>query len=128
MAGELYESEFKKDLEKALTLISEISDKTQQRSAIKWMNKILSLKSEDPQVKKNRNCFLKYYLNLLKNTVDSITVETKERSLDVLTQWSPDKRTYVAIKPLPSEGALIYMAVADDPSQGWDFPKPNETA
>lgn len=128
MAGELYESDFKKDFEKAVMYISEIGDKTQKRTAIRWMNKILSLKSEDPQVKKNRNCFLKYYLTLLKNTSEAVSEQSREKPLDIMSQWSLDKKTYVAIKPLPNEGALIYMAVSDDPSTGWDFPKPAQSA
>lgn len=36
--------------------------------------------------------------------------------------WTPDKRTYVAIQPLPNRGAMVYMAVAEKPELGWDFP------
>lgn len=39
-----------------------------------------------------------------------------------MNRWSPDKRTYVAVKPLPGKGALVYMAVAKDPSLGWELP------
>lgn len=40
-----------------------------------------------------------------------------------MSRWSPDKRTYVAAKPLPGRGALVYMAVAKDLSLGWEIPK-----
>lgn len=122
MAGEMYDTDFKQDLEKAVMYVSEISDKDQKRMALKWINKILSLQSDDPQVKKNRNCFLKYFLTVLKN---SEVVSAEQNSGDVLVQWSPDRRIYVAIKPLPNEGVLVYMAVVDDVTQGWDFPKPD---
>lgn len=36
--------------------------------------------------------------------------------------WTPDKRTYVAIQPLPNRGAMVYMAVAEKPELGWEFP------
>lgn len=122
MAGEMYDTDFKQDLEKAVMYVSEISDKDQKRMALKWINKIISLQSDDPQVKKNRNCFLKYFLTVLKN---SEVVSAEQNSGDVLVQWSPDHRIYVAIKPLPNEGVLVYMAVVDDVTQGWDFPKPD---
>lgn len=37
-----------------------------------------------------------------------------------MSKWSGDNRTYIAAKPLPGQGALIYMAVSSDPSLGWD--------
>lgn len=39
-----------------------------------------------------------------------------------MSRWSPDKRTYVAVRPLPGKGALVYMAVSRDPSLGWEYP------
>lgn len=40
-----------------------------------------------------------------------------------MSRWSKDKKTYVAAKPLPGRGALIYMAVAKDVSLGWEQAK-----
>lgn len=42
-----------------------------------------------------------------------------------MSRWSADGRTYVAAKPIPGKGALVYMAVAQDASLGWD--KPSES-
>lgn len=39
-----------------------------------------------------------------------------------MSKWSADRRTYVAVKPIPGRGALVYMAVAKDPSLGWEYP------
>lgn len=39
------------------------------------------------------------------------------------SSWSPDRRTYVAIQPMPNQGALIYMACNARPDLGWDVPK-----
>lgn len=42
-----------------------------------------------------------------------------------MSRWSRDKRTYIAAKPLPGRGVLVYMAVAKDLSLGWELPKSN---
>ncbi|XP_014248773.1 uncharacterized protein LOC106666232 [Cimex lectularius] len=39
-----------------------------------------------------------------------------------MSMWSPDKKTYIAAKPIPGKGALVYLAVAENPDQGWDMP------
>lgn len=38
------------------------------------------------------------------------------------SRWSADKKTYVAAKPIPGKGYLVYLAVAQDASLGWDHP------
>ena len=38
-----------------------------------------------------------------------------------MSRWSVDKRTYVAVKPIPGCGALVFMAVSKDPSLGWEY-------
>ncbi|XP_035730863.1 uncharacterized protein LOC118445453 [Vespa mandarinia] len=38
------------------------------------------------------------------------------------SKWSKNHRTYVAVKPLPGRGALIYMAVSKRPGlENWDL-------
>ncbi|KAL2729008.1 hypothetical protein V1478_006640 [Vespula squamosa] len=38
------------------------------------------------------------------------------------SKWSKNHRTYVAVKPLPGKGALIYMAVSKRPGlENWDL-------
>lgn len=101
----------------------------------------------DPVVKKNRNAFFKYLLQILRKAVkDSAykmglenvvefsvknkftkckhTLQANQQVTDdhYMCKWSKDKRTYIATKPLPGQGALVYMAVARDPSLGWDHP------
>lgn len=44
-----------------------------------------------------------------------------------MMHWSKDGRTYVAVKPLQNCGALIYMAVAEDPNMGWDIASKTKT-
>ncbi|XP_011310286.1 uncharacterized protein [Fopius arisanus] len=41
------------------------------------------------------------------------------------SEWSKDHRTYVAVKPLPGRGALVFMAVSKRPGlDNWDLPPP----
>lgn len=39
---------------------------------------------------------------------------------DFMCRWSNDKRTYIAAKPLPGAGTLVYLAVSKDPALGWE--------
>ncbi|KAJ8968024.1 hypothetical protein NQ314_002515, partial [Rhamnusium bicolor] len=100
----------------------------------KWIGKLLTLKSDDPVVKKNRNSFFKYMLQILLKGVqqdsgvqfDSGGAQKKRKTdddLEFMSKWSGDNRTYIAAKPLPGQGTLIYMAVSSDPSLGWDHPE-----
>ncbi|KAJ8946853.1 hypothetical protein NQ318_006763 [Aromia moschata] len=100
----------------------------------KWIGKLLNLKSDDPVVKKNRNSFFKYMLQILlkgaqhdSQTPQYDSGDQKKKKVDdeevtFMSKWSVDNRTYIAAKPLPGQGALIYMAVSSDPSLGWDHP------
>ncbi|XP_073997962.1 uncharacterized protein isoform X2 [Rhodnius prolixus] len=53
--------------------------------------------------------------------LDELLLEGKESST-YTSMWSNDRRTYVAAKPIPGRGALIYMAVAEKPELGWTIP------
>ncbi|XP_043283395.1 uncharacterized protein [Venturia canescens] len=38
-------------------------------------------------------------------------------------RWSKDHKTYVAVKPIPGRGALVYLATSKVPGlESWDFP------
>lgn len=37
-----------------------------------------------------------------------------------MKQFSPDRRTYIAAKIIPGYATLIYMAVTNNPDDGWD--------
>lgn len=50
----------------------------------------------------------------------------KGKQAAFMSRWSKDKRTYIAAKPIPGKGALVYMAVSKDPSLGWDHPARNK--
>ncbi|XP_039289872.1 uncharacterized protein LOC111051007 [Nilaparvata lugens] len=91
------------------------------------MARVCKLKSSDIKVKKARNEFYKYLMELMrtalkheKETADE--TKTKKKQMSYKSTWSPDRRTYVAIQPLPNQGALIYMACNARPDLGWDVP------
>ncbi|XP_048510262.1 uncharacterized protein LOC105687623 [Athalia rosae] len=53
---------------------------------------------------------------IFKDTVNQPTIQFHSK-------WSEDHRTYVAVKPIPGRGALVYMAVSKKPGmQNWDLP------
>lgn len=53
---------------------------------------------------------------IFKDTVNQPTIQFHSK-------WSGDHRTYVAVKPIPGRGALVYMAVSKKPGmQNWDLP------
>ncbi|XP_067005424.1 uncharacterized protein [Anabrus simplex] len=151
-----YDEDFQHYLILARSLIKQLHDKEDRKICAKWISKLCSLRSDDINVKKNRNAFFKYFLHIIRDGVleNPFLEEPPEGSLpncsricseagltqrgamqwlqqEVLKQnsmphymshWSPDRRTYVAAKPIPGRGALVYMAVTRDPDQGWDIP------
>ncbi|XP_023015634.1 uncharacterized protein [Leptinotarsa decemlineata] len=128
--ADIYDEEFFNNLQIAKTLISQIRRRKDKEICKKWIQKLCNLRSEDAVVKKNRNSFFKYMLLILHKGAkqeektpqfDNIK-EQKEDHLHFMSKWSGDNRTYIAAKPLPGQGALIYMAVSSDPSLGWDHP------
>lgn len=128
--ADIYDEEFFNNLQLARTLVSQIRNKKDKEIVKKWISKLCSLKSDDAVVKKNRNAFFKYMLQILhkaalKDTqTPQIDTETNkpEGEGHFMSKWSVDKRTYIAAKPLPGRGTLIYMAVSSDPSLGWEHP------
>ncbi|KAF5282504.1 hypothetical protein FQR65_LT14274 [Abscondita terminalis] len=135
---DFYDEEFRRHLQLAKGLIAKIRRKSDRDICTKWIQKLLKLKSYDPVVKKNRNHFFKYMLTVLHKGAKEgpgphlgfPQYDSKmhgeawsQQSQGYMSRWSGDKKTYVAAKPLPGKGALVYMAVAKDPSLGWEFPK-----
>ncbi|XP_075230466.1 uncharacterized protein LOC142329671 [Lycorma delicatula] len=91
------------------------------------MSRVCKLKSSDLKVKKSRNEFYKYLLTLMRSCLEHEreveSVKGKKKAMSFKSSWSPDRRTYVAIQPIPNQGALIYMACNARPDLGWDTPK-----
>lgn len=128
--ADIYDEEFFNNLQLARTLVSKIRYRKDKEIVRKWITKLCSLKSDDAVVKKNRNAFFKYMLLILHKAalkdsqtpqIDSDTSRTQEDDT-FMSKWSVDNRTYIAAKPLPGRGTLIYMAVSSDPSLGWEHP------
>ncbi|KAL1497692.1 hypothetical protein ABEB36_008610 [Hypothenemus hampei] len=126
---DVYDEEFYNNLKFAKGLINEMCCIGDKQICKKWIGKLVNLKSDDPVVKKNRNCFFKYMLSVMekaiKDSAYKLNIEGgKKASTDnnFLCKWSNDKRTYLAAKPLPGLGTLVYLAVSKNPSLGWDHP------
>ncbi|CAH1376076.1 uncharacterized protein [Tenebrio molitor] len=133
MAGrrvlDVYDEEFVTNMEIAKNLIALVQNPRDKEICKKWILKLRQLKATDVTVKKNRNSFFKYFLQVLHRAVQGEDVlgaspldakAADADSRDFMCRWSPDKRTYVAAKPLPGAGTLVYMAVSKDPSLGWE--------
>ncbi|CAH0564553.1 unnamed protein product [Brassicogethes aeneus] len=128
---DIYDEEFFLNLKLAKNLINEMNSDTDKGICRKWLARLCHMKSSDPLVKKNRNEFFMYLLQMMKLYLDRQKTLPGEKSedgggkgcgckKDYMCKWSPDKRTYIAMKPLPGKGALIYMAVAREPELGWE--------
>ncbi|XP_030758613.1 uncharacterized protein LOC115884250 [Sitophilus oryzae] len=126
---DIYDEEFYTNLNIAKVLIDQLGRPSDKQICRKWIGKLVEINTLDPVVKKNRNGFFKYMLQILRKAVKdsaytiNIDGDLQEKNDDhYMCKWSKDKRTYIATKPIPGQGALVYMAVAKDPSLGWDHP------
>ncbi|VEN44050.1 unnamed protein product [Callosobruchus maculatus] len=63
--ADIYDEEFFNNLQLSKTLIQRIRRKKDKEICKKWIHKLCNLKSDDVVVKKNRNAFFKYMLNML---------------------------------------------------------------
>ncbi|XP_017770940.1 PREDICTED: uncharacterized protein LOC108558521 [Nicrophorus vespilloides] len=137
-ALDCYDEEFNRNLQLAKNLIVQLKRKQDREICSKWIAKLCDLKSTDPSVKKNRNQFFKYMLTVLHKGIDDAphhhhgypqisekhgAIGDKMPGKSYMSRWSPDRRTYVAVKPMPGRGALVYMAVSKNPELGWEYHK-----
>lgn len=67
--------------------------------------------------------FSGYRYNLQMSLPFQFTDENEATAKHFLCRWSGDRKTYVATKPIPGKGALVYMAVSKEPKLGWDNPQ-----
>lgn len=129
--SDIYDEEFFNNLQLTKTLITKIRSRKDKEICRKWIAKLCALKSDDVVVKKNRNAFFKYMLQILHKAAqkDTLTPQYDDgrrkdsgEEVEFMSKWSGDKRTYIAVQPLPGKGAMIYMAVSSDPKMGWEHP------
>ncbi|XP_050527919.1 uncharacterized protein LOC126898015 [Daktulosphaira vitifoliae] len=135
-----YTKDFIEMVEVSKTMLPLMRDMDERAICEKWISRAKSLQSRDVNVLKHRNNFMKYFLGLIKQSIaesgqtpscckwgkQEPSVYDKPaplpKPLPYQCHWTPDKRTYVAIQPLPNRGAMVYMAVAEKPELGWEFP------
>ncbi|KAL0271948.1 UNVERIFIED_CONTAM: hypothetical protein PYX00_005095 [Menopon gallinae] len=144
MAFPNYDREYERNLNLARRLIWKIKDKADRSIALKYVNLLTHLKSDDVTVKRNRNAFFKYFIQVLEDQLNTeartkiqctCAIPNEESMSDplkylqkevintgerVVCNWSKDKRTYISAKILPGRGALLYMAVSSK-ANDWDF-------
>ncbi|XP_015521152.1 uncharacterized protein [Neodiprion pinetum] len=72
----------------------------------------------------NSLAFLDYPDEFTGKSAEEILKDTvNQPMIQFHSKWSEDHRTYVAVKPIPGRGALVYMAVSKKPGmQNWDLP------
>ncbi|GLV34779.1 hypothetical protein CBL_09260 [Carabus blaptoides fortunei] len=133
----VYDEHFNQYLQLAKVFIKQLKSKEDREICIKWIKKLLSLKTQDASLKRNRNEYLKYMLTILqRGNLDLLddypkyddmyqrqVFEKKGGPTGVYHyKWSADKKLYTAAKPVPGQGMLIYMAATNAPFLGWDHP------
>ncbi|XP_066248830.1 uncharacterized protein [Euwallacea similis] len=123
---DVYDEEFYSNLKIARALLNQIGTREDRTICKKWIGKLVRMKADNPIVKKNRNAFFQYMLSVMEKAVKESAYKMEESGLanedHYMRKWSPDKRTYMAAKPLPGVGTLVYLAVAREPNLGWDHP------
>ncbi|XP_045476079.1 uncharacterized protein LOC123681821 [Harmonia axyridis] len=140
---DIYDEEFHNNLKLAKALMSKIPTEAEKNICRKWIMKLMQLKSKEPAVKRNRNHFFRYLLSVMNKGTWGLTHtaehhgfpqfdakfadQTETGANQFLCRWSGDRKTYVATKPIPGKGALVYMAVAKEPKLGWDNPQDRTT-
>ncbi|XP_015595376.1 uncharacterized protein LOC107267790 [Cephus cinctus] len=81
----------------------------------------------DPE---NSLAFLDYVDEFSGMSAEEILKETvNQPKIQFHSKWSDDHRTYVAVRPIPGRGALVYMAASKKPGlKNWDLPAAKRTA
>ncbi|KAK9888193.1 hypothetical protein WA026_000462 [Henosepilachna vigintioctopunctata] len=135
---DVYDEEFYNNLKLAKVLLNKIPLEKEKNICKKWITRLMSLKSNEPAVKRNRNHFFRYLLSVMNKGTwnisetpehygfpqydEKLSAENEATAQRFLCRWSGDRKTYVATKPIPGKGTLVYMAVAKEPKLGWDHP------
>lgn len=126
--------EFQRQLHMAKILMSTIRNVEDRAIVARYIKKSVALNENDMYVKKNRNEFFRFFLQMLhtasqtqpkvipqpeKSPDESSINQNDQRKEKNVKMWSKDRRTYTAARVIPGFGVLIYMAVTSDPELGW---------
>ncbi|XP_062706715.1 uncharacterized protein LOC134287798 [Aedes albopictus] len=112
----------------ARQMLPKIRSPTDRQICSKYLSRCCQLSNATHSAKSYRNQFFRYFLKVMDATILNqqhyvqmddepapVSPETKE-----VYRWSNDRKSYVAAKIIPNYATLVYMAVCDDPQQGWD--------
>lgn len=98
-----------------------------KRVCYKYIKQCDEMKTDNVTIKANRNKFFRYLLKVMNRAVDEqkfnvfFDNESKQPTCNQdISQYSKDKKTYIAAKVIPGYGTLVYMAVLDKPEAGWE--------
>ncbi|XP_058826162.1 uncharacterized protein LOC131686059 [Topomyia yanbarensis] len=125
---DILDEQFAQYLQIAKHLMPKLLSPNDRQIAAKYISRCCILGNATHSSKSYRNNFFRYFLKVLdasiRNQQHYVQVgepgETLTEDQKDVFRWSNDRRTYVATKIIPNYATLVYMAVCDDPEQGWD--------
>ncbi|XP_053691951.1 uncharacterized protein LOC128740436 [Sabethes cyaneus] len=125
---DILDEQFAQYLQLAKQLLPKLRTPKDRQICSKYISRCCQLGNATHSAKSYRNEFFRYFLKVLDATIrnqlhyvqmDDQPVRPTDEPKDAF-RWSNDRKTYVATKIIPNYAILVYMAVCDDPEQGWD--------
>ncbi|XP_055540573.1 uncharacterized protein LOC129727120 [Wyeomyia smithii] len=126
---DILDEQFAQYLQLAKQLLPKLRTPKDRQICSKYISRCCQLGNTTHSAKSYRNEFFRYFLKVLDATIqnqrhyvqmDDEPEQPGAGELKDVYRWSDDRRTYVATKIIPNYATLVYMAVCDDPEQGWD--------
>ncbi|XP_062551542.1 uncharacterized protein LOC134216735 [Armigeres subalbatus] len=109
-------------------MLPKIKSASDRQICSKYLARCCQLSNATHSAKSYRNKFFRYFLKVLEAAIvnqrhyvqmDDEPEPMRDEQKEVY-RWSNDRKSYVAAKIIPNYAVLVYMAVCDDPQQGWD--------
>ncbi|XP_055644115.1 uncharacterized protein LOC129780160 [Toxorhynchites rutilus septentrionalis] len=125
---DILDEQFAHYLELARQLLPKIKTHADRQICSKYITRCCRMSNTTHTAKSYRNEFFRYFLKVVEATIanqlhyvemDS-ELEPMKDEVKQIYRWSDDRKRYVAAKIIPNYATIVYMAVCDDPEQGWD--------
>ncbi|XP_065088451.1 uncharacterized protein LOC135709931 [Ochlerotatus camptorhynchus] len=126
---DVLDEQFAQYMQLARQLLPKIKSPSDRQICSKYIARCCQLSNTTHSARSYRNQFFRYFLKVLDATVlnqqhyvqmDDEPPEPMRDEVKEVYRWSNDRKSYVAAKIIPNYATLVYMAVCDDPEQGWD--------
>ncbi|XP_058455745.1 uncharacterized protein LOC131433034 [Malaya genurostris] len=125
---DILDEQFAQYLQIAKHMLPKLISPKDRQICSKYIGRCCQLSNTTHSAKSYRNDFFRYFLKVLDATVRNQlhyvqldeNAEPQRDEQKEAFRWSNDRKTYVATKIIPNYATLVYMAVCDDPEQGWD--------